>query len=99
MNATVLFADISGAAISTARRASMHWCILAAALAAARMHQCIEALRAVAGAEPSLRVAFHSGPVIQVDKDVLGDTVKLAASLVAQAQRGQTLTSGQTAAQ
>src|SRR3989441_11319035 len=63
------------------------------------MHQCIEALPAVAGDEPALRVAFHSGPVIQVDKDVLGDTVKLAARLVAQAQRGQTLTSGQTAAQ
>jgi len=40
------------------------------------MHQCIESLPAAAGAEPALRVAFHSGPVVQVDKDVLGDTVK-----------------------
>jgi adenylate cyclase len=120
MNATVLFADVSGAAISqcieplrTAAESAGGRVVKlvgdevmvlfatpdAAAKAAARMHQCIEALPAVAGDEPSLRVAFHSGPVIQVEKDVLGDTVKLAARLVAQAQRGQTLTSGQTAAQ
>src|SRR5204863_6344343 len=37
-------------------------------------------------------VGFHSGPVIQVEKDVLGDTVKLAARLVEQAQRGQART-------
>src|SRR6267378_1460600 len=120
MKATVLFADVSGSAIShcieqlrTAAESTGGRVVKlvgdevmvlfatpdAAAKAAARMHQCIEALPAAAGAEPSLRVAFHSGPVIQVDKDVLGDTVKLAARLVAQAQRGQTLTSGQTAAQ
>jgi len=120
MNATVLFADVSGAAIShcieplrkAAESAGGRVVKLvgdevmvlfaspdAAAKAAVKMHQCIEALPAAAGDEPALRVAFHSGPVIQVDKDVLGDTVKLAARLVAQAQRGQTLTSGQTAAQ
>ena len=120
MNATVLFADVSGAAISNCieplRKAAestggrvvklvgdevmvLFATADAAAKAAVKMHQCIEALPAVAGDEPALRVAFHSGPVIQVDKDVLGDTVKLAARLVAQAQRGQTLTSGQTAAQ
>src|SRR5256885_7925942 len=120
MNATVLFADVSGAAISNCieplRKAAESTggrvvklvgdevMVLfaspdAAAKAAVKMHQCIEALPAAAGDEPALRVAFHSGPVIQVDKDVLGDTVKLAARLVAQAQRGQTITSGQTAAQ
>src|SRR5437667_75196 len=120
MNATVLFADVSGAAIShcieplrkAAESAGGRVVKLvgdevmvlfaspdAAAKAAVKMHQCIEALPAAAGDEPALRVAFHSGPVIQVDKDVLGDTVKLAARLVAQAQRGQTITSGQTAAQ
>src|SRR2546425_8926545 len=113
MNATVLFADVSGAAIShcieplrkAAESAGGRVVKLvgdevmvlfaspdAAAKAAVKMHQCIEALPAAAGDEPALRVAFHSGPVIQVDKDVLGDTVKLAARLVAQAQRGQTLT-------
>src|SRR5437879_96100 len=120
MNATVLFADVSGAAIShcieplrkAAESAGGRVVKLvgdevmvlfaspdAAAKAAVKMHQCIEALPAAAGDEPALRVAFHSGPVIQVDKDVLGDTVKLAARLVAQAQSGQTITSGQTAAQ
>src|SRR5256712_10846121 len=120
MNATVLFADVSGAAISNCieplRKAAESTggrvvklvgdevMVLfaspdAAAKAAVKMHQCIEALPAAAGDEPALRVAFHSGPVIKVDKDVLGDTVKLAARLVAQAQRGQTLASGQTAAQ
>src|SRR5712691_2817008 len=71
----------------------------AAARAAAKMHQCIEALPAVAGAEPGLRVGFHSGPIARCDRDVVGDTVKLAARLVEQAQKGQTLTSQQTAAQ
>src|SRR5436309_73406 len=120
MNATVLFADVSGAAISNCieplRKAAEsaggrvvklvgdEVMVLfatpdAAAKAAVKMHQCIESLPAAAGDEPALRVAFHSGPVIQVDKDVLGDTVKLAARLVAQAQRGQTITTGQTAAQ
>ncbi len=112
MNATVLFADVSGAAISNCieplRKAAEsaggrvvklvgdEVMVLfatpdAAAKAAVKMHQCIESLPAAAGDEPALRVAFHSGPVIQVDKDVLGDTVKLAARLVAQAQRGQTV--------
>jgi adenylate cyclase len=120
VNATVLFADVSGAAISNCieplRKAAESTggrvvklvgdevMVLfatpdAAAQAATRMHQCIEALRATAGDGPSLRVAFHSGPIMRSDRDVVGDTVKLAATLVAQAQRGQTLTSGQTAAQ
>src|SRR5438093_1429104 len=102
MNATVLFADVSGAAISNCieplRKAAEsaggrvvklvgdEVMVLfatpdAAAKAAVKMHQCIESLPAAAGDEPALRVAFHSGPVIQVDKDVLGDTVKLAARL------------------
>ncbi len=118
MNATVLFADVSGAAISNCieplRKAAESTggrvvklvgdevMVLfatpdAAAQAAAKMHQCIEALPAVAGA--ALRVGFHSGPIMRSDRDVVGDTVKLAARLVEQAQKGQTLTSGQTAAQ
>jgi adenylate cyclase len=120
MDATVLFADVSGTPIAqcigplrTAAESAGGRVVKligdevmmlfatpdAAARAAAKMHQCIEALPAVAGDEPSLRVAFHSGPIIQCDRDVLGDTVKLAAKLVEQAQKGQTLTSGQTAAQ
>src|SRR5207302_122571 len=71
----------------------------AAAKAAVKMHQCIEALPAVAGAEPALRVGFHSGPIMRCDRDVVGDTVKLAAKLVEQAQKGQTITTQQTGAQ
>jgi len=120
MKATVLFADVSGAAISqcieplrTAAESAGGRVVKligdevmvlfatpdAAARAAAKMHQCIEALPAVAGAEPGLRVGFHSGPIVRCDRDVVGDTVKLAARLVEQAQKGQTLTSEQTAAQ
>ena len=120
MNATVLFADVSGTAIShcieqlrTAAESTGGRVVKligdevmvlfatpdAAAKAAAKMHQCIEALPAVAGAEPGLRVGFHSGPIARCDRDVVGDTVKLAARLVEQAQKGQTLTSQQTAAQ
>src|SRR6267378_4369835 len=120
MKATVLFADVSGTAIShcieqlrkAAESAGGRVVKLigdevmvlfatpdAAARAAVKMHQCIEALPAVAGAEPGLRVGFHSGPIARCDRDVVGDTVKLAARLVEQAQKGQTLTSQQTAAQ
>lgn len=120
MKATVLFADVSGTAISqcieqlrTAAESTGGRVVKligdevmvlfatpdAAARAAAKMHQCIEALPAVAGAEAALRVGFHSGPIMRSDRDVVGDTVKLAAKLVEQAQKGQTITSGQTAAQ
>jgi class 3 adenylate cyclase len=70
----------------------------AAVQAAAKMHASIEALPEVGGTKLGVHVGFHSGPVIQVEKDVLGDTVKLASKLVEQAQKGQTITSQQTAA-
>src|SRR5467141_530876 len=70
----------------------------AAVQAAAKMHASINALPAVGDTKLGVHVGFHSGPVIQVEKDVLGDTVKLAAKLVEQAQKGQTITSQQTAA-
>ena len=120
MKATVLFADVSGAAISqcigqlrSAAESTGGRVVKlvgdevmvvfatpdAAAKAAVKMHQCIEALPAVAGAEPGLRVGFHSGPIMRRDRDVVGDTVNLAARLVQQAQKGQTLTSAPTAAE
>src|SRR2546427_5698851 len=70
----------------------------AAVEAAAKMHASINALPAGGDTKLRVHVGFHSGPVIQVEKDVLGDTVKLAAKLVEQAQKGQTITSQQTAA-
>jgi adenylate cyclase len=134
VNATVLFADVSGAAAlyraaghAVALKAISH-CIEqvrnaarstdgrivkligdevmvlfatpdAAAKAAAKMHQSVEALPPVQGTKLGLRVGFHSGPVFRRDRDLLGDTVKLAAKLLEQAQKGQTITTGQTAAQ
>src|SRR6266480_4279730 len=70
----------------------------AAVQAAAKMHATINALPEVGGTKLGVHVGFHSGPVIQVEKDVLGNTVKLASRLVEQAQKGQTITSQQTAA-
>jgi len=134
MNATVLFADVSGAAalyrvaghavavkaisrcIEQVRNAAHatdgrivkligeQVMVLfatpdAAAKAAAKMHQSVEALPPVEGTKLGLRVGFHSGPVFRSVRDVLGDTVKLAAKLLEQAQKGQTITTGQTAAQ
>jgi adenylate cyclase len=133
MDATILFADVSGShkLIETAGNAVAHTAIArcidrlrkaaestggrvvktigdevmvlfdtpdAAVEAAAKMHASIDTLPAVGGTKLAVQVGFHSGPVIQVDKDVLGDTVNLAAKLVEQAQSGQTITSQQTAA-
>ena len=133
MDATILFADVSGThkLIETAGNAVAHTAIArcidrlrkaaestggrvvktigdevmvlfdtpdAAVEAAAKMHASIDTLPAVGGTKLAVQVGFHSGPVIQVDKDVLGDTVNLAAKLVEQAQSGQTITSQQTAA-
>src|SRR2546428_7939852 len=100
MNATVLFADVSGAAISHCieplRKAAestggrgvklvgdegmvLFATADAAAKAAGKMHQCIEALPPAAGDEPAPRGAFPSGPVIPVDQDGLRDLGKISA--------------------
>lgn len=68
-----------------------------AAGAAIKLHATVSTLPPVAGTKLAVQVGFHSGPVYQSGGDVLGDTVKLAAALVHQAQRGQTITSHQTA--
>jgi adenylate cyclase len=68
-----------------------------AARGAAAMHATIDALPAVGELKLAVQVGFHSGPVIQHNDDVLGDTVKFAARLLDEAQKGQTLTSRETA--
>ncbi len=71
----------------------------AAAAAAAEMQASVDSLMPVASRKLGLRVGFHSGPVLQESDDVFGDTVNLASRLVAQAQKGQILTSAETAQQ
>lgn len=70
----------------------------AAAHAAAEMQGKIEALKEVAGTKLGVRIGFHCGPVLQQDDDIFGDTVNMAARLVAQAQKGEIITSAETAA-
>src|SRR2546426_6497863 len=69
----------------------------AAAGAASEMHATIEQLPEVGGAKLGVRVGFHSGPVIQRDDDVFGDTVNMAARLVEQAGEGHIIHSHETA--
>jgi adenylate cyclase len=71
----------------------------AAASAAAAMHGAVDAMPAVGETRLALRIGFHSGPVIQRDNDVFGDTVNLASRLVDTAVKGQIITSEETALQ
>jgi adenylate cyclase len=69
----------------------------AAVAAAAEMQAKAEALPEIAGSKIGLRIGFHYGPVLQQDDDVFGDTVNLAARLVAQAQKSEIITTSDTA--
>ena len=69
----------------------------AAAGAASRMHAAVNGLPSVSGTRLSVKVGYHAGPVIEGNDDLLGDTVKLVAALLRQAQAGQTVTTPQTA--
>jgi len=70
----------------------------AAAAAAAAMQKALESMPEGEGAtRPGVRVGFHSGPVINQDGDVFGDTVNMAARLAQQAIREQIITSADTA--
>ena len=70
----------------------------AAASAATRMHTAVESLPTVGNNKLALRIGFHTGPVVQRDNDIFGDTVNVASRLADQAVRGQILTSQETAA-
>ena len=67
-----------------------------AAHAAMRMHLAVSNLPAVEGQKLALRIGFHSGPVVERDGDVFGDTVNVASRLASQATRGQVLLSADT---
>ena len=65
--------------------------------AAAEMQAAVSALPAVGETRLGVKIGFHSGPVIQQNDDVFGDTVNMAARLVEQAGKGQIITSQETA--
>jgi adenylate cyclase len=69
----------------------------AAATAASQIHMEADMLPLLNGMKLGVRIGFHSGPVIQRDNDVFGDTVNMAARLVAQATKEQIIISGGTA--
>jgi adenylate cyclase len=66
--------------------------------AAAEMQAKMSALAPVGGARLAIRVGFHFGPAIEADGDVFGDSVNVAARLVALAKGGQVITSSEAAA-
>jgi class 3 adenylate cyclase len=69
----------------------------AAAGAASQIQMQTDVLPIIGGMKLGVRIGFHSGPVIQRDNDVFGDTVNLAARLVAQATKEQIIISSETA--
>src|SRR3989442_862924 len=71
----------------------------AAADGGSEMHAALATLPPGHRTQLGVRLRLHSRPVIQRDNDVFGDTVNLAARLVDQAQKGQIVTSRETAQQ
>ena len=68
-----------------------------AAQAAAEMQARISDEPPVGGSRLAIRVGFHEGPTIEADGDVFGDSVNVAARMVALAKREQIITSAPTA--
>jgi class 3 adenylate cyclase len=65
--------------------------------AAAEIQAKIGALAPVGGSRLAIRIGFHYGPAIEADGDVFGDSVNVAARMVALAKGGQVITSSETA--
>ncbi len=68
-----------------------------AAQAATAMQQTISGQPPVGRARLAIRVGFHFGPAIEADGDVFGDSVNVAARMVALAKGAQVILSAQTA--
>lgn len=66
--------------------------------AAADMQARIGELPPVASAPLAIRVGFHFGPALEVEGDVFGDSVNVAARMVSLAKGAQVILSAQTAA-
>ena len=59
--------------------------------------RCIDALPPVSGVSLAIRVGLHWGPALEENGDVFGDTVNIAARMVALAKAGQILTTAEAA--
>ena len=68
-----------------------------AAEAAAEMQQRLSEMPPAGSARLAMRVGFHFGPAIEVDGDVFGDSVNVAARMAALAKAEQVILSGETA--
>jgi adenylate cyclase len=69
----------------------------AAATAAAESQGRVDTTPEVGGMRLGMRIGFHHGAVLQQGDDVFGDTVNLAARLLALAKKGEIITSVSTA--
>lgn len=67
-------------------------------LAAAGMQLAVSNLPIVGGVTRAVRVGFHSGPILEAEGDVFGDTVNTAARLVGLAKAAQIITTSATVA-
>lgn len=70
-----------------------------AAEAALRVHQAVRDLPLSSGQKIAVRLGFHTGPVVESENDVFGDTVNVAARLLELASPGRAITSAETARQ
>lgn len=68
----------------------------AAAGAAIEIQVGLDALDPLAGTKLGARIGFHSGPAVERDGDLFGDTVNLASRLTDMASKGQIITSLET---
>jgi class 3 adenylate cyclase len=69
-----------------------------AAEAAIGVQAAILAHPAIGGTQLAMRIGFHLGPAIEAGGDVYGDSVNIAARMVALAKRGQVITTAETTA-
>jgi adenylate cyclase len=65
-----------------------------ASLAAVNMQEYVDQEPPTEGVKLSIRIGFHYGDVIEEGGDLFGDTVNTAARVIAEARRGQILTTG-----
>ncbi len=71
---------------------------VSAAQAACEMQMVISAKPPVEGSQIAIRIGFHSGPVLESQNDIFGDTVNVASRMAQIARAQQIITTGTTVA-